>query len=105
MPKNTDEEMWKDSNTMNLFFGVDYGSNDDVMSSINVASATLRLYRLPQNKSSSSSGEDCQRSKDSMNDEDDRQIRVSVYWYTRSLKKHKSMYYIFEVVKFIVTYV
>lgn len=77
---------------MNLFFGVDYGSSDESSSSINVASATLRLYRLPQNKTTPSTGEDCHRGKDSMTDEDDRQIRVSVYWYTRSLKKHKSKF-------------
>lgn len=59
MPRNTDEEVWKDLNTMNLFFNVDYNGGSASGSGtgqqnqeevVNIASATLRLYRLPQVK-------------------------------------------------------
>lgn len=55
MPRNTDEEIWKDVNSMNLLFNVEQqtantdttdGQNQE--DNVNIASATLRLYRLPQ---------------------------------------------------------
>lgn len=46
VPRNTDEEVWNDVNTMNLFFTVDYSSQNNEI--VNIASATLRLYKLPQ---------------------------------------------------------
>lgn len=55
VPRNTDEEAWKDANTMNLFFNVNYnseavtiGEQQGQEDTVNIASATLRLHRLPQ---------------------------------------------------------
>lgn len=70
---------------MNLYFNFDSAPEENT---INVASATLRLYRLPNSTNTSSSPEvdpDCDNRP-----EDDRLLRVSIYWYTRALRKHKA---------------
>lgn len=69
---------------MNLYFNFDHAPEDN---GVNIASATLRLYRLPQaNATNTSEDPEC----DNVNPtEDDRLLRVSIYWYTRSLRKHR----------------
>lgn len=90
MPRNQDQEMWNDEKTMNLYFNVDYngqnGNKDDV---VNIASATLRLYKLPQDGNATGPVENC-KDVQYLSD-DDKQIRVSVYWYSK-LKKHKGSF-------------
>ncbi|XP_018561544.1 uncharacterized protein LOC108903742 [Anoplophora glabripennis] len=86
LPVNTDQDAWKDDHVMNLFFNFnfDYISNDK---NANIATATLRLYRLPDNGTQFNSRDgDC----DNLNStEDERLLRVSIYWYTKSLKKRR----------------
>lgn len=71
---------------MNLFFNfnIDLISNNR---NVNIATATLRLYRLPENGTQFSSRDgDC----DNLNaTEDEKLLRVSIYWYTKSLKKRR----------------
>lgn len=73
--------MWKDENTMNLYFNFDYLSDEK---NVNIATATLRLYRLPENatKLTIRPG-DC----DFNSTEEEKLIRVSIYWYTKSRKR------------------
>lgn len=70
---------------MNLYFDFDYNSDNK---NSNIASATLRLYRLPQNNTGrfESTKDDC-KILDSA--EDDKLLRVSVYWYTKFQKKRR----------------
>lgn len=83
LPRNTDQELWKDENAMNLYFNFDHAPEDN--NGVNIASATLRLYRLPNatNNPLTTTDPECE------NPEDDRLLRVSIYWYTRSLRKHR----------------
>ncbi|CAH1165707.1 unnamed protein product [Phyllotreta striolata] len=85
IPLNTDHDVWQDDDTMNLFF--DFELLDDAKNG-NIAAATLRLYRLPEEPSTKSPGNarDCDNLTSS---EDDRLLRVSIYWYTKSLKKRR----------------
>ncbi|XP_060533094.1 uncharacterized protein LOC132706044 isoform X2 [Cylas formicarius] len=84
-PSNTDQELWKDDDIMNLYFDVDYLSGNG---NSNIATATLRLYRLPQNGTSKigPKKDDCDNS-DSV--EEEKLLRVSVYWYTKFQKRRR----------------
>lgn len=86
IPLNTDQDMWKNDDNMNLFFNFDYGSDDN-----NVATATLRLYRILENNTQFNTKklEDCVDAS-SYSIEDEKLMRVSVYWYTKSLKKRRN---------------
>lgn len=88
LPLNTDQELWKSDDMMNLFFNYDYIPED---SNSNIATATLRLYRIPENNTQLNAKklQDCVDSP-SFSGEEDKLIRVSVYWYTKSLKKRRS---------------
>ncbi|XP_050293833.1 uncharacterized protein LOC126734304 isoform X2 [Anthonomus grandis grandis] len=77
---------WRDSeDVMNLFFNFDYPTEQ---SNSNIATATLRLYRLPQNHTAKveSTKDDC---KNSDSAEEEKLLRVSVYWYTKFQKKKR----------------
>lgn len=81
MPRNTDSEAWTDPFSMNMHFQLNLSSDDHVVA------AKLRIYKLPQeNPTTSVSGafdED---------EDDEKKIRISVYYYTKSLKKHRCEY-------------
>lgn len=81
---DTDHELWKDENTMNLYFNFDYGTDQKAP---NIATATLRLYRLPSTNNSELNvkSSDC----DFNLTEDEKLIRVSIYWYTKSNRKRR----------------
>ncbi|KAL1490544.1 hypothetical protein ABEB36_013220 [Hypothenemus hampei] len=82
------EQEWKDSeDLMNLYF--DLSDYDSESRNSNIASATLRLYRLPQNSSNSTDSlkNDC---KNLENVEEEKLIRVSAYWYFRLQKKRRA---------------
>ncbi|KAJ8917291.1 hypothetical protein NQ315_002309, partial [Exocentrus adspersus] len=84
VPVNTDQDAWKDDDIMNLFFNFDYISNDR---NTNIATATLRLYRLPENGTQfNSRNADCDNANTG---EEEKLLRVSIYWYTKSLKKRR----------------
>ncbi|KAB0791880.1 hypothetical protein PPYR_03680 [Photinus pyralis] len=81
LPKNTDQDLWKDENTMNLYFNVEHPDS----SSINVATATLRLYRVPAGNVTSTTTDSCENSTGS----EEQLMRISIYWYTKSLKRQR----------------
>lgn len=79
MPRNTDAELWSDpSSSMNMHFQLNLTSSDHVVA------AKLRIFKLPQENftlpDSTTWEED---------DEEEKKIRISVYFYTKSLKKHR----------------
>ncbi|XP_054266669.1 uncharacterized protein LOC128988915 isoform X2 [Macrosteles quadrilineatus] len=105
IPRNTDAELWNDNRIMNLLFDLSYPSPSPMQGTqVNIVAAKLRLYKLSQGNISLVP-ESCPPSEqeDSPQDSDlpfppsrqfpsfaeDKMIRVSVYWYTRSLKKHR----------------
>lgn len=83
LPTNTDQDLWKNDDMMNLLFSFDYGPEDS-----NIATATLRLYRIPENNTQSNAkkSQDC---ADPPVADEDKLLRVSVYWYTKSLRKRR----------------
>ncbi|XP_066246420.1 uncharacterized protein [Euwallacea similis] len=86
-PQNQELDQWKDSDDiMNLYFDFDFNTDNK---NSNIASATLRLYRVPQNNSNKvdpTLRDDC---KNPDNAEDEKLLRISVYWYTKFQKKRK----------------
>lgn len=83
IPINTDQDLWKDDDTMNLFFNFEFFTESK---NANIATATLRLYRLPENSTKPTMKPDCDNLTSA---EEDRLLRVSIYWYTKSLKKRR----------------
>lgn len=67
---------------MNLFFTVDTEDS-------NIATATLRLYRIPVNNTQTNS-ENSQDCVDPPAPEEEKLLRVSAYWYTKSLRKRRN---------------
>lgn len=99
MPRNTDAEAWSDPFLMNMHFQLNLSSGEHVLA------AKLRLYKLPQDTSYTSasaykskgaatqpSGIGTSTSTYEDDEEDEKKIRVSVYFYTKSLKKHRGNY-------------
>lgn len=86
LPRNTDQDVWKDENAMNLYFNFDHAAEDG---GINIATATLRLYRLPHQNSTTSATQGDVGCDGTVPTENEKLLRVSIYWYTRSLKKHR----------------
>ncbi|XP_076254535.1 uncharacterized protein LOC143192771 isoform X2 [Rhynchophorus ferrugineus] len=86
IPQNQQDQQdsWKDEDVMNLYFNFDYHSDNK---NINIATATLRLYRLPQNGTNFTAKKDDCDNLDSV--EEDKLLRVSVYWYTKYQKKRR----------------
>ncbi|XP_058797210.1 uncharacterized protein LOC131667655 isoform X2 [Phymastichus coffea] len=82
-PRNTDAEAWSDSYLMNMHFQLNLTSGEHVLA------AKLRLYKLPQESLASSSSTSTSSSIYEEDEEDEKKIRVSVYFYTKSLKKHR----------------
>lgn len=78
IPRNTDAEAWTDPFSMNIHFQLNLTSGDHVVA------AKLRIYKLPQENlttyASGSFDED---------EDDEKKIRISVYYYTKSLKRHR----------------
>ncbi|XP_050505722.1 uncharacterized protein LOC114332327 isoform X1 [Diabrotica virgifera virgifera] len=83
IPANTDQDLWKDDDMMNLFFNFDIFSETK---NSNIATATLRLYRLPENNTKTNNKPDCESFNSA---EEEKLLRVSIYWYTKSLKKRR----------------
>ncbi|XP_003426638.1 uncharacterized protein LOC100678174 isoform X3 [Nasonia vitripennis] len=78
VPRNTDADAWSDPFSMNMHFQLNLTSSEHVLA------AKLRLFRLPQESYPAPSS-----SPFEADDEDEKKIRVSVYFYTKSLKKHR----------------
>ncbi|RZB40843.1 TGFb propeptide domain containing protein, partial [Asbolus verrucosus] len=83
-PSNMDQEVWQSDKVMNLFF-----NNFDRISEgkgFNIATATLRLYRIPSENSTKTAGAsaDCDGGASV---EEDKLLRVSIYWYTKPARK------------------
>ncbi|XP_076655059.1 uncharacterized protein LOC143360246 isoform X2 [Halictus rubicundus] len=79
VPRNTDQDAWADPFTMNMHFQLNLTSSDHVVA------AKLRIFKLPQENLTSSTGGTFEE-----DEEDEKKIRISVYYYTKSLKKHRS---------------
>ncbi|KAF6211046.1 hypothetical protein GE061_014159 [Apolygus lucorum] len=75
IPRNTDEEMWESGQAMKLNFELHFPTPSSG-NSIQIQSAKLRLYKISQPPPSEEKREP-----------EDRKIRVTAYWYTRSLKR------------------
>ncbi|KOC68550.1 hypothetical protein WH47_06341 [Habropoda laboriosa] len=79
IPRNTDQDAWADPFSMNMHFQLNLTSGDHVIA------AKLRIFKLPQeNVTSSSEGTFDEE------EEDEKKIRISVFYYTKSLKRHRS---------------
>ncbi|XP_067207297.1 uncharacterized protein [Linepithema humile] len=78
-PRNTDSEAWTDPLSMNMHFQLNLTSGDHVVA------AKLRIYKLPQENLTTSASGGFDEDED-----DEKKIRISVYYYTKSLKKHRS---------------
>ncbi|XP_063924043.1 uncharacterized protein LOC135138108 isoform X1 [Zophobas morio] len=86
-PSNMDQDTWKNDNVMNLYFNNFHRSADE--KGMSIATATLRLYRVPSENTTKVTGgktPDCDSSSTS---EEDKLLRVSIYWYSRSIRKKK----------------
>lgn len=82
-----DQDTWKNDNVMNLYFNNFHRSADE--KGMSIATATLRLYRVPSENTTKVTGgktPDCDSSSTS---EEDKLLRVSIYWYSRSIRKKK----------------
>ncbi|XP_076293488.1 uncharacterized protein LOC143215321 isoform X2 [Lasioglossum baleicum] len=79
VPRNTDQDAWADPFTMNMHFQLNLTSSDHVVA------AKLRIFKLAQENLTSSTGGTFEE-----DEEDEKKIRISVYYYTKSLKKHRS---------------
>ncbi|XP_034951736.1 uncharacterized protein [Chelonus insularis] len=80
IPRNTDLDVWSDQLLMNMYFQLNLTSEDHVVA------ARLRIYKLPQNNTTPSST----TNPFEEDEEEEKKIRISIYYYTRSLKKHRS---------------
>ncbi|EFA05196.1 uncharacterized protein LOC660239 isoform X2 [Tribolium castaneum] len=85
VPTNMEQDVWKDENIMNLYFN-NFDNSDE--KGLNIATATLRLYRIPTENvtKTTQKSPDCDTSSTT---EDEKLLRVSIYWYTRSVRKKK----------------
>ena len=63
---------------MNMHFQLNLTSSDHVVA------AKLRIFKLPQENVTSSS-----ESTFDEEEEDEKKIRISVYYYTKTLKRHR----------------
>ncbi|XP_074107228.1 uncharacterized protein LOC141532685 isoform X2 [Cotesia typhae] len=79
IPKNTDAESWNDPFSMNMFFQLNLTAEEHIVA------AKLRLFKLPQNATLSAIS-----SPSEEEDEEEKKIRISIYFYMRSLKKYRS---------------
>lgn len=88
-PSNMETEIWRDDNLMNLYFKSFDQITDE--KNFNIATATLRLYRIPtENLTRSSTKQpDCDGNTST---EEEKLLRVSIYWYTKSPRKKKGKY-------------
>ncbi|XP_014236350.1 uncharacterized protein LOC106658758 isoform X1 [Trichogramma pretiosum] len=84
IPRNTDAEAWTDPLHMNMYFQLNLTLAEQVLA------AKLRLFKLPQDSSSRSIISTSSSSTYEEEEEDEKKIRVSVYFYTKSLKKHRA---------------
>ncbi|VVC36741.1 Hypothetical protein CINCED_3A017224 [Cinara cedri] len=111
LPKHTNEEAWYSTESMNIMFNITIARPSNENFTVNVTTATLRLFKQFLNCTSLSSNEtadgcpeasleDTTSKRPNINTQsasaeapatmmEDRQIRVSVYMYTRTLKKRK----------------
>ncbi|KAK9302548.1 hypothetical protein QLX08_005435 [Tetragonisca angustula] len=79
IPRNTDQDAWTDTFSMNMHFQLNLTSSDHVVA------AKLRIFKLPQENVTSTS-----ESTFDEEEEDEKKIRISVYYYTKTLKRHRA---------------
>ncbi|XP_039300775.1 uncharacterized protein LOC111057198 [Nilaparvata lugens] len=108
LPRNTDEELWSNGESMHLLFDLNFpiSLQGNV---VNIIAAKLRLHKVSQANMTVAVSETCPPPAFDGGEStpaikafnpslplppspitvDDKKIRVSIYWYTRSLKKHR----------------
>jgi hypothetical protein len=85
MPSTMEQDVWRDDKIMNLYFNNFNQVSDE--KGLNIATATLRLYRIPSNVTKAAGkAADCDSGASA---EEVKLLRVSIYWYTRSVRKKK----------------
>ncbi|BES94713.1 Hypothetical protein NTJ_07522 [Nesidiocoris tenuis] len=91
LPRNTDEEMWESGQAMKLHFELPFPVPAPG-STIQIQSAKLRLYKVSQAPPNTDEKRDTPQRYPVVGaplEPEDRKIRVSAYWYTRSLKRNR----------------
>ncbi|XP_063218730.1 uncharacterized protein LOC134528992 [Bacillus rossius redtenbacheri] len=99
LPKNTDAEMWNDPTFMHMYFDLKYPEPSDGMQS-DIITAKLHLHKkskgtkpwhdeMCKNVSTPSSEETEEGVTSPTHNDSDGIVRVSVYHYTRSLKRNR----------------
>ncbi|RZF45274.1 hypothetical protein LSTR_LSTR013648 [Laodelphax striatellus] len=113
LPRNTDEELWSNGESMHLLFDLSFPTSLQG-NVVNIIAAKLRLHKVSQANMTVAVSETCPPPPTPLFDDqappavafkpqtfhlshnpaspitvDDKKIRVSIYWYTRSLKKHR----------------
>ncbi|CAD6217223.1 GSCOCG00004732001-RA-CDS [Cotesia congregata] len=78
IPKNTDAESWIDPFSMNMFFQLNLTAEEHIVA------AKLRLFKLPQNETLATTS-----SPSEEEDGEEKKVRISIYYYMRSLKKYR----------------
>ncbi|XP_032670683.1 uncharacterized protein LOC116843898 isoform X2 [Odontomachus brunneus] len=87
IPRNTDFEAWTDPFLMNMHFQLNLTASDDIKA------AKLRIYKLPQeNLTTSMSGDFGQ------DEVREKKIRISVFYYKKSLKTYRSKRWLMDSV-------
>ncbi|XP_039275769.1 uncharacterized protein LOC120349490 [Nilaparvata lugens] len=108
LPRNTDEELWSNGESMHLLFDLNFPTSLQG-NVVNIIAAKLRLHKVSQANMTVAVSETCPPPAFDGGEStpaikafnpslplppspitvDDKKIRVSIYWYTRSLKKHR----------------
>lgn len=81
------ENTWKHEKLMNLYFNMSIPNEDTAY----LASAILRLYRIPHENITHKTLEINNNNNNESND--DKLMRITIYWYVRQSKKNKGNYY------------
>ncbi|XP_017776610.1 PREDICTED: uncharacterized protein LOC108562711 isoform X2 [Nicrophorus vespilloides] len=76
VPNNTDADMWKKNNEMNLFFDLNNLEGS-------IASLSIRLYRATPHNGTGPVEKNCEN----RTGEEEKLFRVSVFYYTKTLRK------------------
>ncbi|XP_077260402.1 uncharacterized protein LOC143896401 isoform X1 [Temnothorax americanus] len=80
IPRNADPEAWMDPFSMNMYFQLNFTARDYIVA------ARLRISKLPQENVTTSDF----RLSNPFDEDEDEKIRISVYYYTKALRKHRS---------------
>lgn len=89
MPRNTDAEAWRDAYSMNMQF------QPNLTSEQHLVAAKLRLFKLPRDNLTTTPSTSLEGAE-----EEEKKIRISVYVYTKPLRKNRCEYNILIISSF-----